>query len=146
MINGTIAFYQERLAISQEITERIAYFTGLVEKLDSAFEPDKLFMSDYLVGEEREWKHLYFFSKDKIWIAHKFLASTELEMIPFSSTVTFQTQLSIKSFDLVTYNDKSRFSVTIQINKAQLELKATQANCMILLDIVKNRFINFSGV
>lgn len=141
MIQESTGFYQKRLSLPQESIDRVELIIGLFEKLDTSFKPEKYFISDYLVGEEREWKHLYLFSNQKIWIAYKFLAVNEFEQVPIPSKEAFPIQLSVKSFDFVTYNDKSRFASTVQVEKFQLELKATQANCMVLLDILKTYFI-----
>lgn len=141
MIQDTNEFYQKRLSLPQEAVDRIHILIGLFEKLDVSFQPEKYFISDYLVGEEREWKHLYLFSNQKIWIAYKFLTIYEFEQVPIPSKEAFPIQLSVKSFDFVTYNDKSRFASTVQVGKFQMELKATQANCMVLLDILKTYFI-----
>jgi len=141
MIQDSHQFYQKRLAISVEEINRIEQLILLIQRLDSNFQPDTYFISDYLIGEEREWKHLYIFSIQKMWIAHKFQSVVELESIPFVNQDTYPVQISAKSFDMVTYNEKSRFSATIQIEKNQIELKATQANCMVLLDVLRRFFI-----
>lgn len=141
MITDSLAFYQEKLLLAPEVTEVIQQLIRTIQTIDTQFQPDILFISDYLVGPEREWKHLFLFSKDKIWISYKFLTSNEFEMIPLSGQTSFRTQISVKAFDFQSYNDKSRLSATIQIDKFQLELKATQANCVVLQNILTRWFI-----
>ena len=141
MITDSLAFYQEKLLLATEVTEVIQQLIRTIQTIDTHFQPDIFFISDYLVGPEREWKHLFLFSKYKIWISYKFLTSNEFELIPLSGQTSFRTQLSVKAFDFHSYNDKSRLSATIQIDKFQLELKATQANCVVLHDILTRWFI-----
>lgn len=141
MITDSILYYQEKLLLAPEVKEAVQQLIHTIQTIDTQFQPDLLFISDYLVGPEREWKHLFLFSKDKIWISYKFLSSNEYEMIPLSGQMSFRIQLSVKAFDFHSYNDKSRLSAMIQIDKFQLELKATQANCVVLYTILTRWFI-----
>lgn len=141
MIEDSFVFYQEKLQLTPEEVDLIKHLIQTIQTIDRSFQPDCFFISDYLVGSEREWKHLYLFSKEKIWISYKFLSGFEFELIPIPQQANFHTQLSVKAFDFLSYNDKSRLSASIQIEKFQLELKATQANCKVLHEILTHWFI-----
>lgn len=96
-----------------------------------------LFITDYLVGEGREFKNLYFFSEHFLVECKKFLQCDEYHIYSLSHLVS-RVSHSVKSFDFKEVSNKSRFHIEIiTVAKDAIEMKGTGNNCSVLYDLYK---------
>lgn len=101
------------------------------------------FITDYLVGEEREFKNLYFFSEHYLVECKKFLQCDEYHVYSLPGLIS-RVSHSVKSFDFKEVNNKSRFHIEIvTIAKDTIEMKATGNNCSVLYDIYKKHILPY---
>lgn len=104
-----------------------------------------LFITDYLVGEDREFKNLYFFSSHFLVECKKFLQCDEYHVYSLAHLVS-KVFHSVKSFDFKEVNNKSRFHLEIVTStKDTIEMKATGNNCSVLYELYKQYILpNFT--
>jgi len=133
-MNQEIIKYMNKLKIPDENEQRILSYVTLVENLTNET-VEEIFISDYLVGETREFKNLFFFSEHFFVECKKFLQSDEFNIFKFDHLISRAT-LTVKSFNFSDVNNKSRFHLEILTNqKESIELKATGNNCSSLYQI-----------
>lgn len=133
-MNPEINKYLNKLKIDPENQNRILDYLSIVENLTKE-NIDEIFISDYLIGESREFKNLFFFSEHFFVECKKFLQSDEFNIYKLDHLVSRIT-LTVKSFDFTEVNNKSRFHLEILTNKKEsIELKATGNNCSSLYRI-----------
>jgi hypothetical protein len=102
-----------------------------------------LFITDYLVGEEREFKNLYFFSEHFLVECKKFIQCDEYHVYSLPQLIS-RVSHSVKSFDFKEVNNKSRFHMEIvTIAKDTIEMKATGNNCSSLYEIYKKHILPY---
>lgn len=100
-----------------------------------------LFITDYLVGEDREFKNLYFFSEHYLVECKKFLQCDEYHIYYLPRLIS-RCSHSVKSFDFKEVNNKSRFHIEIvTVAKDTIEMKATGNNCSFLYHIYKKHLL-----
>ena len=100
-----------------------------------------LFITDYLVGEEREFKNLYIFSDHYLLECKKFLQNDEYHIYYLPRLIS-RCSHSVKSFDFKEVNNKSRFHIEIiTIAKDTIEMKATGNNCSSLYTLYKKHIL-----
>jgi hypothetical protein len=102
-----------------------------------------IFITDYLVGEEREFKNLYFFSEHFLVECKKFLQCDEYHVYSLPGLIS-RVSHSVKMFDFKEVNNKSRFHMEIvTIAKDTIEMKATGNNCSSLYEIYKKHILPY---
>lgn len=102
-----------------------------------------IFITDYLVGEEREFKNLYFFSEHFLVECKKFLQCDEYHVYSLPGLIS-RVSHSVKMFDFKLVNNKSRFHLEIvTVAKDSIEMKATGNNCSNLYEIYKNHILPY---
>lgn len=104
-------------------------------------EINDLFVTDYLVGEDREYKNLFFFSQNYLVECKKFLQNDEYHVYSLPHLLS-RVSHSVKMFDFKEVNNKSRFHIEIvTVAKDTIEMKATGNNCSSLYEIYKKHLL-----
>lgn len=129
--------YLNKLKLSMSDVEKVKEMVKTTEYL-TCEEIMEIFITDYLIGEERNFKNLFFFSAHFLVECKKFQQNDEFNLYRLSNSIN-RVSHSVKSFNFTEVNNKSRFHLEILTKgKDLIEMKATGNNCSSLFEVYKN--------
>ncbi|MDD4028954.1 MAG: hypothetical protein PHI40_00580 [Caldisericia bacterium] len=100
------------------------------------------FISDFLMGKEREAKSLFLFSDSHLYAFPKLFDQDQLQIFPYKKQIQF-VDIKKKSFDDRDHiTIKSRYLAIVSfVNQQSVELKASGINCSKALSMVQKHIL-----
>lgn len=135
--------YVNSLGMSQAIEDKVKVMYHECQSLSSDT-LNEIFISEVRKQDNtREFLHLHFFSKERVFQYSSFLSTPTLAIVNWNKLTLCQWNQA--DFDLVTgkYSKASRVSATISFNPIPLALQliASEENCQHLLNVLKTHIL-----